>query len=114
MKVSTFFLGGIDMKRFHEVALVKDGNKHVGFLLKDGRTYEVVPYFYVTKEEFEKLVKENQVQYLVWDNGLKIKYSDFENEELRNLQMFRYPVSLKDYYKSEVHNTSIKWQIGIY
>lgn len=79
------------MKRYHECALVKDGNKRVGYFIIDTNcTYlkdaMSVPWRYVDSFQFEELVKSDQVQYLVYDNGsIKCKYTDEERAILTKL-----------------------------
>lgn len=63
------------MKPYHEVAIVKDGNKRVGWLLKEGLSNSPNPVFFVTEDYFNTLVKNNMVQHFVWKNsGLAISY----------------------------------------
>lgn len=78
------------MKRFHECAVVKDGNAYVGFFICDTGGTSVVgnpnlsPWTYVEKQEFERLVNLNQVQYFVPNTqGFKIEYTEEEVQEYK-------------------------------
>lgn len=87
------------MKPYHEVAVVKDGNKRVGWLLKEGPVQVQSAYLvFVTEEEFKSLVKNDKVQCFVIENGqLKIKYSDEEIAMFRKLKISDSYSNLKDY-----------------
>ena len=72
------------MKQIHEVAVVKDGNKRVGWLVKTGLANTLSGLCYVTEESFKGMVKENVVQYFVMEGGnLTIKYTE---EEIKNFK----------------------------
>lgn len=91
------------MKKFHEVAVVKDGNKRVGFLLKEGGASTVTPVQYVSEDKFKKLVSANLVQYFVpstCDRGYDLGYT---NEEMANLPPIYNKISnIKDYFKYDM------------
>ena len=95
--------GVIIMKQYHEYASVVDeSDKLVGFLLCDTGTGE---YQYADFNLFFTLVKQNKVQYFVFDeqNQLKIEYSD---EELKSFRKVKNVVdsfqTLDDYLQSDV------------
>lgn len=88
------------MKLYHEVAVVKDGNKRVGWLLKEGPVQaQPADLVFVTEEEFKSLVKNDKVQcFVVENNQLKIKYSDEELAMFKKLKIKDSCYSnLKDY-----------------
>lgn len=88
------------MKPYHEVAVVKDGNKRVGWLLKEGPVQaQPADLIFATEEEFKSLVKNDKVQCFVMENNqLKIKYSDEELAMFKKLKINDSCYSnLKDY-----------------
>lgn len=91
------------MKKYHELAVVKDGNKRVGFLLKEGGASIVTPVQYVSEDKFKKLVSDNLVQYFVsstCDRGYDLGYTD---EEMANLPPIYNKInSIKDYFKYDM------------
>lgn len=76
------------MKPYSEVAVVKDGNKRVGWLLKKGNAGDVVPAFeYVTDDQFIQMVAQGLVQFFTLENSqLKINYTD---EELKYFKKYK-------------------------
>lgn len=80
------------MKRFHECAIVKDGNKRVGYYITEcayASDSMNTRWYLINSNSFEDLVKSNQVQYLVYENGtIKCRYTDEEkNYLLRSLNV---------------------------
>lgn len=73
----------VKMKQYHEVALIKDGNEHVGYVLKEGGVTALSPYKAFPMSSFNKYVQAGKVQYFQWVNGKAVvKYTD---EELATL-----------------------------
>lgn len=76
------------MKPYSEVAVVKDGNKRVGWLLKRGNAGDIAPAFeYVTDEQFTQMVTKDLIQFFTLESGqLKINYTD---EELKYFKKYK-------------------------
>lgn len=77
------------MKRLHECAVAKEGNKRVGYFLCEGLPgVQTNDWKYVTIEKFNQLVKNKEVQYFVWNNGrAEVKYDAEEIAYMRNMPM---------------------------
>ena len=81
------------MKSLHECAVIKGGNKRVGYFVVDvdsNSPTDVVQkhWILVGKDNFESLVQQNRVQYLVWeDNTIKCRYTEEERFELKRHHM---------------------------
>ena len=78
------------MKPIHECAVIKDGNKRSGYFIAEAPEFKGLkdvlskPWTMVSSNEFEELVKQDRVQYLVWeDNRIKCRYT---KEELKKLK----------------------------
>lgn len=95
------------MKRFHEVAHVKEGNKRVGYFLKQGDVTQVGAWYYCSQEDFCKLVRQHQVQYFEPDSsGMPyIVYSDEELAVLRTFNADNAAYTGKDYWKYDMSFT---------
>lgn len=81
------------LKPVHEIATVKDGNKIDGFFisdvryLTDAKSFKYKHCWYVPMKEMVELVKNNQVQYMVWNSKLgriEINYTYEETQQLYN------------------------------
>lgn len=75
------------MKPIMESAVIKDGNKRVQYMIADthGKPYDgqLGIWDRVDNTRFEELVKNNQVQFLVWENNaIKCRYTP---EEIKSL-----------------------------
>lgn len=77
------------MKPLHECGVIKDGNKRVAYLVTetnkwaDGNVTDK-QWNIVLAKEFEDLVKNNKIQFLVWSNNtIKCKYTEEELKILR-------------------------------
>ncbi|MBO5387278.1 MAG: hypothetical protein J6A59_03960 [Lachnospiraceae bacterium] len=78
------------MKRYHECAIVKDGNKRVGYFYTDMNGASVLkdkdlkPWIYADANKFTQLVAANQVQYLTLgpNNSIICKYTEEEVQSL--------------------------------
>lgn len=68
------------MKRFHQVAHIKVGNKRVGYVMKPGPVTSLGKWYLADEEQFAKTVREGKVQYFQADNNGNpiIKYTDEE------------------------------------
>lgn len=80
------------MKEYHECAIVKDGNKRVGYFIQNTKGKESMsaimtePWELVDKDTFESLVKDNKIQFLVYENRtVKCRYTDEEKDSLLKL-----------------------------
>lgn len=80
------------MKRYQECAIVKCGNKRVGYYIIDGGVFTsedgLGDWVYIDAETFEEMVRAKEVKYLVWNNGIKCV---FTNEEKRALDLINAP-----------------------
>lgn len=91
------------MKTFHEVAYVKEGNKTVGYPLREGRVVDsMAPIVYYDMSQFDEAVKRNEVQYFQWDGSKSVvKYTD---EELKILKKAKFkPYVGKEYKDNDMH-----------
>lgn len=74
------------MKQFHEMAVVKDGNKRVGWLIHEGKAGTPTSFEFVPEHKFKWLVEWGKVQNFVLENGeLKIDYTDEELKFMRKV-----------------------------
>ena len=92
------------MKRYHEVAHIKDGNKIVGYIVKEGLAEHNTPYRIMNLEQFTKAVQADIVQYFVYKNGrLMIQYTDEEKVYMsqRNFPLY----TGKEYYAEDISYT---------
>lgn len=75
------------MKRFRVCAYVKDGNKRVGYLVCDTRTWG--DWVLIDDNKFKELVKRNKVQFLTMENNtVKCKYTFGELRELKRYSKY--------------------------
>lgn len=90
------------MKMYHEVAYIKDGNKTVGYIVKEGDVRSINPYRIMNKEQFTRAVSQNLVQYFQIENGSAVvKYTD---EELSVLRKYNFPVYTGNKYRqNDIH-----------
>jgi hypothetical protein len=81
------------MKQYHELATIKDGNRRAGYIITNSQVISdplATSWQLVSAEQFEELVKNNRVQYLVYDNGtIKCRYTDEEKESLHKMMKGR-------------------------
>lgn len=80
--------GGIIVKPLHECAVIKDGNKRVGYFVMQADSVIpdslTAPWIFMDREAFTEAVKANQVQYLVFENNsIRCRYTQEEAAELR-------------------------------
>lgn len=90
------------MKMYHEVAYIKDGNKTVGYIVKEGDVRSINPYRIMNKEQFTRAVSQNLVQYFQIENGSAVvKYTD---EELSVLNKYKFPALMgNEYRQNDIH-----------
>lgn len=93
------------MKMYHEVAVVKDGNKRVGWLLKKGIVSSNPPFLeYVDEAKFTQMVSQGLVQFFITEsNQLKIEYTDEELKLLKKYKMTTTYSNLKDYLSHDIN-----------
>lgn len=93
------------MKMYHEVAVVKDGNKRVGWLLKKGIVGSNPPFMeYVDEAKFTEMVSQGMVQFFVTEgNQLKIEYTDEELKLLKKYKMTTTYSNLKDFLSHDIN-----------
>lgn len=51
------------MKKFHQVAHIKVGNKRVGYVMKPGAITSLDRWYLADEEQFAKTVREGKVQF---------------------------------------------------
>lgn len=93
------------MKKYHEVGVILDANKRVGFVMKEGRVVDSVPYMVASMRQFEDTVKRGLVQYFEWseaENTYKLGYTKEETRE--SLIIGMQPITdIKTYFQKDVH-----------
>lgn len=105
------------MKPLHEVAVIKDGNEITGFVLGheknlvDPKKLSYSHVDVVTMENMVGLVKNNMVQYFVWDKSkdrLSIQYTQEELEVIKKiggksgLNLIKSSSTLKDFIRNDI------------
>lgn len=93
------------MKMYHEVAVVKDGNRRVGWLLMKGTVGSNFPFMeYVSEVKFTQMVSQGMVQFFVTEgNQLKIEYTDEEIKLLKKYKMITIYSNLKDFLSHDIN-----------
>lgn len=93
------------MKRYHEFAVVKDGNKRVGFLLMDAPLGSFSDVIYVTEAEFAELVRQGQVQYFKPDSDgmYHVAYNIEERAYLEGNKLGDQMYTGKEYYRRDLN-----------
>lgn len=77
------------MKRYHDVAMVVNGDKTVGYFIQDtgGRPHnpkEIDECFFVTMDEFNRLVQRDEMQHLRWfRESVEASYTDEEVAQMK-------------------------------
>lgn len=91
------------MKPYHEIGHIKDGNKRVGFVIKQGGIADESDWIVLQENQFCEYVRRGLVQYFEWDstkNNYMVKYSDGEIALIR--KMGSEPKDKGEYFKSDV------------
>lgn len=90
------------MKRFHEVAHIKEGNRRVGYIMKPGDLTTLGKWYLADEAAFTKTVREGKVQYFEpdKDGNPTIKYSQEELNVLSRLGS--QPLYGKDYWSEDL------------
>lgn len=93
------------MKPLHECAFVKDGNKRVAYFVSEisitPNIDEVLsrPWRIIESSQFEQLVANNQVQFLVFDNNtIKCRYTQEELAALKHRFGGKFIIKTQDDY----------------
>ena len=92
------------MKQYHEIAVIKDGNEHVGFIIKGGTAEDSShDYGFVNKETFEKMAEQGYIQFFTYDKSQKRVVVDYTKEELAYLKKIHAkPLKGKDYWSNDI------------
>ena len=90
------------MKKFHQVAHIKVGNKRVGYVMKPGAITSLDRWYLADEEQFAKTVREGKVQFFEADNNGNpiIKYTDEELALLNSIGSN--PKYGKDYWNEDI------------
>lgn len=103
------------MKKYHEIATIKDGNAVVGFLIAENShqnrikfgTYNYIDYIDIQK--MKELCYNNQIDYLVYNkekDRLEVEYTQDDIKEMTSLGVSTKMVSrtstLSEYIKSDI------------
>lgn len=93
------------MKKYHEVGVIMDGNKRVGFVMKDATAGKSSPYMLASLEQFCSTVKRGLVQYFVWDDSKDTYKIEYSQEEMRDYtRVGMQPITdMKQYFMYDVH-----------
>lgn len=92
------------MKPIHECAVVKDGNRRAAYLITQTSSCcnaDVVHKHWelVDAQKFEQLVKENQVQFLTYENGaIKCRYTNEEFDVMKRTMKKDLILNMQEHY----------------
>lgn len=103
------------MKKYHEIATIKDGNTVVGFLIAENSNQNRITYGeynhidYVDIHKMKELCYNNQVDYLVYNkekDRLEVEYTQDDIAEMKSLglstKMISRTSTLSEYIKSDI------------
>lgn len=104
------------MKKYHEIATIKDGNTVVGFLIAENSNQNRITYGeynhidYVDIHKMKELCYNNQVDYLVYNkekDRLEVEYTQDDIKEMKSLgistKMISRTSTLSEYIKSDIN-----------
>lgn len=84
--------------RYHEVGIVKEGNRITGAIVKEGTVQKDTEWHFVSYEEFLSLVKRREIKHLQWDkdkNRIALRKAKV-NSSIENIH------SVDSYFKHDV------------
>ncbi len=84
--------------KYHEVGIVKEGNRITGAIVKEGTVQNDTEWRYVSYEEFLSLVKRREIKHLQWDedkNRIALRKAKV-NSSIENIH------SVDSYFKHDV------------
>lgn len=90
------------MKKMHQVAHIKEGNKRVGYVLKVGDPRNYSPWYLCDEETFVKAVRNNQIQYFMADPQGNPIVSYTQEEMILINQLKSVPYTGKEYWSRDV------------
>lgn len=90
------------MKKMHQVAHIKEGNKRIGYILKEGDPRNYSPWYLCDEETFIRAVSSNQIQYFVADAQGNPIVSYTQEEMVLINQLKSVPYTGKEYWSRDV------------
>ena len=90
------------MKKMHQVAHIKEGNKRIGYILKEGDPRNYSPWYLCDEETFIRAVSNNQIQYFVADAQGNPTVSYTQEEMLLVNQLGSLPYTGKEYWSRDI------------
>lgn len=103
------------MKKYHEIAAIKDGNTVVGFLIAENSHQNRIGYGeynyidYIDIQKMKELCYNNQMDYLVYNkekDRLEVEYTQDDIKEMKHLgistKMISRTSTLSEYIKSDI------------